>query len=62
MRAGCIQVVDAGGVPTAFATLADHLHGTEPANLAFLALLESGALHDLCKVSPPLAISKVRTH
>jgi hypothetical protein len=52
MRAGCVQVVDASGLPTAFATLADHLHGTEPANLAFLALLESGALHDLCKVSP----------
>ena len=46
------NVVDESGCPTPFATLADHLHSIEPYNVGFLALLESGALHDLCKVSP----------
>ena len=45
------NVVDNAGGPTPFATLADHLHFAEPFNLGLLALLESGALHELCKVS-----------
>jgi len=45
------NVVDTAGTPTPFATLADHLQFAEPFNLGFLALLESGALHEVCKVS-----------
>jgi len=45
------NVVDTAGAPTPFSTLANHLHLAEPCNLGLLAVLESGALHDLCTVS-----------
>ena len=45
------DLVDPSGAPTPFATLADHLHFAEPFNIGLVALLQSGALHDLCKVT-----------
>ena len=45
------NLIDASGEPSPLATLAEHLHTADPSNLAFIALLQSGALHQLCQVS-----------
>lgn len=36
-----------GGVPGGLCALSEHLHFAEPSNFALVALLQSGALHDI---------------
>jgi hypothetical protein len=40
-----------GGRPAGLAPLSDHLHFSDPGNFALVALLQSGALHSICKQS-----------
>jgi hypothetical protein len=41
-------LVDLDGFPKGLMSLANHLHFMEPSNLALVALLQGGALHEIC--------------
>ena len=41
-------LVDGDGLPKGLMSLANHVHFTEPSNLALVALLQGGALHQIC--------------
>ncbi|XP_072018235.1 probable ATP-dependent RNA helicase DDX60 [Amphiura filiformis] len=53
-----VGLLEPDGTPIGLSGLATHLHYHEPANLAFVSMLQEGAFHDLCKRSKDGTFSK----